>query len=72
MAVFNRDFWRILKELRGDRRQEDIANGLGITKSAWAMYERGERIPRDEIKVRIANYFKRTVEEIFFTHNEYK
>ena len=30
------------------------------------MYERGERIPRDQVKKRIAHYFGKTVEEIFF------
>lgn len=55
-----------LKELRGDKSQETIANEIGITKSSWAMYERGERTPRDEIKIRIANYFNESVQEIFF------
>ena len=61
----------ILKELRGDMSQEEIAKELGISKSAWAMYERDERCPRDEVKARIAKYFHKTVEEIFFAHIEY-
>lgn len=56
----------ILRELRGGKSQEQIAAELKITKSAWAMYERGERTPRDEIKVRIAEHFNKTVQEIFF------
>ncbi len=55
-----------LKELRGNKSQEAIANEIGITKSSWAMYERGERTPRDEIKIRIASYFNESVQEIFF------
>lgn len=55
-----------LKELRGDKSQETIANEIGITKSSWAMCERGERTPRDGIKIRIANYFNESVQEIFF------
>lgn len=58
----------ILRELRGEKTQGEIAESLGISKSAWAMYERGERIPRDEIKVRISNFFGKSVEEIFFTN----
>lgn len=58
-----------LRILRGDRTQSQIANEIGITKSSWAMYERGERIPRDEIKIKIAKFFGKTVEEIFFGHN---
>lgn len=34
------------------------------------MYERGERIPRDQIKKRIAQYFGQSVEEIF-SQNEH-
>ena len=56
----------LLRELRGGKTQEEIAKDIGITKSAWAMYERGERIPRDEVKVKIAKYFVRTIEELFF------
>lgn len=56
----------ILRGLRGSKSQEKIASELGITKSAWAMYERNERIPRDGIKVRIAHHFNKTVQEIFY------
>lgn len=61
----------LLRELRGEKTQEEIAESLGITKSAWAMYERGERTPRDEVKVRIAKYFGKTVEELFFAEIEH-
>ncbi|MTS83446.1 helix-turn-helix domain-containing protein [Pseudoflavonifractor sp. BIOML-A3] len=57
----------ILRKLRGDRTQEEIAAILGITKSSWAMYERDERVPRDEVKIRIANFFGKTVQELFYT-----
>lgn len=61
----------ILKNLRGNRSQKEIAEAIGITKSAWAMYERNERIPRDEVKIRIADYFGTPVQEIFFReHSE--
>ena len=61
----------ILRKLRGDRTQEEIAAALGITKSSWAMYERGERVPRDEVKIRIAKYFGKSVEELFYTQIEH-
>lgn len=60
-----------LKELRGERSQEEMAKEIGITKSSWAMYERNERIPRDEVKVKIANFFGKTVQEIFFGNTEH-
>lgn len=56
----------LLRELRGERTQEEIAKEIGITKSAWAMYERGERTPRDEVKIKISNFFGKSVEELFF------
>ena len=56
-----------LKELRGDKSQLKVANDLGITKSALAMYERNKRVPRDEIKVRIADYYGVTVQFLFFS-----
>ena len=64
-------YGEILKKLRGNKSQQAIADEIGITKSSWAMYERNERMPRDEVKVRIANYFHKTVQEIFFGCNEH-
>lgn len=61
----------ILRKLRGDRTQEEIAAILGITKSSWAMYERDERVPRDEVKIRIANFFGKTVQELFYAPIEH-
>lgn len=55
-----------LSALRGDIPRETLAKELGISVSAIQMYETGERIPRDEIKVKIANYFNRSVQSIFF------
>lgn len=56
-----------LKALRGEKTQKEVARDLNITKSALAMYERDKRVPRDEIKVRIADYYGETVQSIFFT-----
>lgn len=57
-----------LVKLRGKRKQEEIAKAVGISVSALSMYERGERMPRDEIKIRLAKFYGTTVEEIFFNH----
>ena len=61
----------ILRLLRGDDTQEETANAVGVTKSAYAMYERNERVPRDEVKVRIAKHFNKSVQEIFFSSSEH-
>lgn len=56
-----------LLELRGSRTQQEVADAIGVAVATIGMYERGERVPKDEIKIRLANYYKKSVEEIFFT-----
>lgn len=58
---------RKLLLLRGDRKRETVAQENGISTSALQMYENGQRIPRDEIKVRLARYYGTSIEELFFT-----
>lgn len=53
--------------LRGEKTRTEVAENVGVSVSALQMYENGERIPRDEIKIRLANYYNQTVESIFFT-----
>ncbi len=55
-----------LRKLRGNRTQAEVAKALDISISALSMYENGERIPRDEVKKRISEYYGRTVQHIFF------
>ena len=52
--------------LRGSKTQAEVAQAIGVTPSAYSMYENGERVPRDEIKKRIAEYYKKSVATIFF------
>ena len=52
--------------LRGDTPREVVASAVGVGVSAMAMYENGERVPRDETKVALANYFHTTVGFLFF------
>ena len=56
-----------LVALRGQLSREQVAKDLNISVSAIAMYETGARIPRDEIKKRIADYFQESVDSIFFS-----
>ncbi len=55
-----------LVKLRGNRSQIEVAKAVNITPSALSMYENGERIPKDEIKKRLAEYYKRSVTTIFY------
>ena len=52
--------------LRGSKTQAEVAQAIGVTPSAYSMYENGERVPRDEIKKKIAEYYKKSVATIFF------
>lgn len=55
-----------LRKLRGKAPRSVVADACGISISALTMYETGKRIPRDEIKVKLARFYGRTVESIFF------
>ena len=57
---------RRLRKLRGNASRENVADAVGISVSAISMYENGERIPRDVIKVELASYYRKSVQEIFF------
>ena len=61
-----------IRALRGAESQQELADKLKISKSALAMYVRGERIPRDEVKIRIAQHFNMSLEAIFFAPDEHK
>ncbi|MGX2958013.1 helix-turn-helix transcriptional regulator [Peribacillus sp. JNUCC 23] len=62
---------RLIK-LRGDKSREEVASSVDISVSALQMYENAQRIPRDEIKVRLANYYKTNVQALFFNDNTHK
>ena len=72
MAYQEIDSAKIGNRLRGIRTErgetaEDVAKSIGVSTRAIAMYEIGQRIPRDEIKIRIAEHFGMSVESIFFS-----
>ena len=57
-----------LKSLRSERglTQDQVAQDLGISRSAINAYELDQRTPRDEVKVRLANYYEKPIQDIFF------
>ncbi len=59
---------QVLRSLRREKgeTQAEVAKSVGISASAYAMYETGERVPRDDVKVMIAKHFNRSVKGIFF------
>jgi transcriptional regulator with XRE-family HTH domain len=56
-----------LRELRGERSQQEVADATGVSKMAISKYETGLSIPGDDMKIALANYYGKTVEQIFFT-----
>lgn len=55
-----------LVQARGDKKREEVAKDINVSVSAIAMYENNLRVPRDEIKIRLADYFNTTVQALFF------
>ena len=47
--------------------RDNFCKLVGITLSALSMYENGQRVPRDEIKVKIARTLNTSIEALFFT-----
>jgi transcriptional regulator with XRE-family HTH domain len=56
-----------LRKLRGRRSIAETAEAMGIPASTLSMYERDERTPRDSMKVKIAKFYKTTVDYLFFS-----
>ena len=58
---------RLLKlRLSEKKTQKEVTEAIGISVSALTMYETGNRIPRDEIKVKLAHYYSTSVERLFY------
>lgn len=55
-----------LRKLRGDKTRKEVAEAVGITERALQSYELGDRTPRDDVKLRLAEYYGKTVQYIFF------
>ena len=62
----NIEIGKRLIDLRGEKSQSEVAEAVGITQAALSMYERGERVPRDNVKIKLANYYDVSVAALFF------
>ena len=63
-----------LRSLREEKNETagDLSSAINVSESAIFMYEAGKRIPRDEIKIRIAEHFAMPVESIFFPNKQHE
>ncbi|PEJ82980.1 helix-turn-helix domain-containing protein [Bacillus toyonensis] len=57
-----------LVNLRNGKSREEIAEAIGISVSTLQMYENAQKIPRDSIKIKLANFYGVTVQSIFFDY----
>ncbi|HDR7871477.1 TPA: helix-turn-helix transcriptional regulator [Bacillus wiedmannii] len=57
-----------LVSLRNGKSREKVAEEIGISVSTLQMYENAKRIPKDSIKVKLANFYGVTVQSIFFDY----
>ena len=58
-----------LRILRGIRTRAEVEKETGISQARLGNYEHGARIPNDEAKVILSNYYGMTVQELFYTDN---
>lgn len=56
-----------LKSLRGDKSVFEVSEATGIGVSAILNYEAGLRIPNDETKAVLSNYYGVSVDELFYS-----
>lgn len=61
-----KNYAKKLIELRGDIPRKKVAADLEISYAALNLYELGQRKPSDDIKIKLANYYNTSVEDIFF------
>lgn len=54
------------KRLEAKKDQSEVAKAIGISPAAVGMYERGERVPRDETKIELAKFYGVDVQSLFY------
>ena len=59
-------FGQMLRQLRGKKSVKEVAAALEISESALRSYELEQRVPRDDLKIKLANYYGRSVAYIFY------
>lgn len=58
-----------LRELRGERTIQEVADDTGLGWSTICSYELGRRVPDDDNKIVLAKYYNMTVQELFYDHD---
>lgn len=55
-----------LKALRSNQTLKEVSGILGISDSALNAYELGLRVPRDDVKIKLAKYYGQSIESLFY------
>ena len=55
-----------LRSLRGEKPIQKVAEDLGVSVSAISMWENGERLPKDDLKISLASYYGTSVQALFY------
>lgn len=55
-----------LRDLRGDKPIQKVAEDWNVSPAAISMWENGERLPKDDMKIFIASYYKTSVQALFY------
>ena len=58
-----------LRILRGIETRAKVSRDTGLSQSRLGNYEHGIRMPGDDTKALLANYYGVTVQELFYTNN---
>lgn len=63
-----------LMSLRHNRgvTQAELAEALGVTQATVASWENGRRDPAKEYKIKLANYYKVSIEPLFYGDVHYE
>jgi transcriptional regulator with XRE-family HTH domain len=59
------DNLRYLRKRKGVT-QTEVAKAHGVPATTYNAYETGQNVPRDDMKLKIADYYGRSVQFIFF------
>lgn len=70
----NKKIGEILLQLRKNAGEttSEVAAAIGVSQSTISMYENGNRVPRDNLKVLLARHFGVSVSDIFFAERAHK
>ena len=47
--------------------QQAIAEVVGVRQATLSYYERGVRTPSDKVKIKLANFYGKSIQELFFS-----